>query len=346
MTDGERIVRPTTVRLRWNFAMSWNAKMTMQTAARGKFSLGRRSIHAMTFKSAVVVLVLLTASLARAAVDTQAVGKVPSDDPTVPVSSPSSASPSGASQLTEETNFDYRSLNDPPPRITVAAPIQAPPGWPLQDRISWVARLLLTIMGYVGIMFAISILRKIERQTQSVEAAVDSAAAIAQSALLHSQALVRAERPWIMVTAEPCPGIENSSRVVATNRGKSPARIISTAERILVAIDENHLPHAPEYEIEEPGDALNPIILLPGESSSLRIFGWGDVKRFCSTGEGLKRVEDWDEKIFLYGKITYEDFVGPAGQETHETSWCCWYIAGQRRSGLVTVGVPGFNAQT
>jgi hypothetical protein len=90
----------------------------------------------------------------------------------------------------------------------------------------------------------------------------------------------------------------------------------------------------------------DPIILLPGESSSLRIFGWEDVKLFCSTEERLKRLEDWEEKIFLYGKITYEDFLAPAGQETHETSWCCWYIAGQRRSGLVTVGVPGFNVQT
>jgi hypothetical protein len=201
-------------------------------------------------------------------------------------------------------------------------------------------------MGYVGIMLAVSILRKIERQTQSVETAVDAAAAIAQSALLQAQAIVRAERPWIMVTAEPSPGIENSSTVVATNRGKSPARIIASVERIMIAIDESHLPPAAEYEAEKSQVLPDPIILLPGESSSVRIFGWEDVRRFCSTGEGLKRVEDWDEKVFLCGRITYEDFVAPAGRATHETSWCCWYIAGQRRSGLVTVGVPGFNMQT
>lgn len=299
----------------------------------------------MMFKNAVVLLVFLAASLSGATENAPAVGKPDPYDQTVPVSRPSSADPSGASRLTEKANFDYGSMNDPPPRITVAAPVQAPPGWPIQDRIAWIASLLLTVMGYVGIMLAVSILRKIERQTQSVETAVESAAAIAQSALLHAQAMVRAERPWIMVTAEPCPGVENSSRVVATNRGKSPARIIATAARVLTAIDEDHLPPVPEYVSEMPGVALNPIILLPGESSSLRIFGWEDVKGFCATAEGLKRVEDWDEKMFLYGKITYEDFVAPAGQ-THETSWCCWYIVGQRRSGLVTVGVPGFNKQT
>jgi hypothetical protein len=237
-------------------------------------------------------------------------------------------------------------LNYPLPRITVAAPVQATPGWPVQDRIAWAASLLLTVMGYVGITLAVSILRKIERQTKSVETAVESAAAIAQSALLHAQAMVRAERPWVMVTAEPSPGLENTSTVVATNRGKSPARIIATMEGIVMAIDETHLPTGPQYGAQKAGVPPQPIILLPGESSSLRIFGWEDVRRFCVTGEKLKSIEEWDEKIFLYGKVTYEDFVAPAGRETHETSWCCWYIAGQKRSGLVTVGVPGFNLQT
>lgn len=286
------------------------------------------------------------ASGLQAALGAQVTGDPGPSDRPVPALSHPSVSPTAASRPTEKSNSDSAPSNDPPPRITVATPVQAPPVWRLPDRIAWVATLLLTVMGYVGIMLALSILKKIERQTQSVETAVDAAAAIAQSALLHAQSIVRAERPWIMVTAEPSPGIENSSTVVATNRGKSPARLIGSVERIVIAVDESHLPNAPQYETEKLQASPDPIILLPGESSSLRIFGWEDVKRFCSTGESLKRVEDWDEKVFIYGKITYEDFVGPTGGATHETSWCCWYIAGQRRSGLVTVGVPGFNAQT
>jgi hypothetical protein len=300
----------------------------------------------MTFKRAVVLIVVLAATLACEAVGQQATSTDSPSDQTAPTRSPSTIRPSVASRPTDKNNCDCESSNYPPPRITVAAPVQAPPVWSVPDRIAWAASLLLTVMGYVGIMLAVSILRKIERQTQTVESAVDAAAVIAQSALLHAQAIVRAERPWIMVTAEPSPGFENSSTVVATNRGKSPARIIATVERIVIAIDETHLPRVPEYETERPRMSPDPIILLPGESSSLRIFGWEDVKLFCSTEERLKRLEDWEEKIFLYGKITYEDFLAPAGQETHETSWCCWYIAGQRRSGLVTVGVPGFNVQT
>jgi hypothetical protein len=300
----------------------------------------------MTLKSALVLVILLEAARAPVAVGQQATGKVAPGDQRVSVSSPSAAGPLGASRPTEKTNCDCGSLNYPLPHIAVAAPAQAPPTWPIPDRIAWIAHLLLAVMGYIGIMLAISILRKLERQTQSVERAVETTAAIAQTALLNAQAIVRAERPWIMVTAEPSPGVENSSTVVATNRGKSPARIVVTAERVVVALDETHLPQVPEYEAEKPRVSLDPIILLPGESSPIRIFGWEDVKRFCATEEKLKRVEDWDEKIFLYGRITYEDLVSPAGRETHETSWCCWYISGQRRSGLVTIGVPAYNVQT
>jgi hypothetical protein len=269
----------------------------------------------MTFKTAVLLVVLLAATRTRAAVDEQAASKDSVSDQSASIRSASATGLSGASRPIEKTNYDEGSLNFPPPRITVAAPVQAPPGWPVPDRIAWVASLLLTVMGYVGIMLAVSILRKIERQTQSVEAAVDAAAAIAQSALLHAQAIVRAERPWVMVTAEPSPGIENSSTVVATNRGKSPARIIATTEGMAIAIDKAHLPDVPEYETAKTGVLPDPIILLPGESSSLRIFGWEDVKGLCTSGDSLKRVEDWDEKIFLYGKITMKiSLLLPAGR--------------------------------
>jgi hypothetical protein len=300
----------------------------------------------MTSKSALVFVILVAAARAPSADGQQPPGQVAPSGPSVSVSTHSAAGPLGASRTTEKTNCDCGSLNYPPPHISVAAPVQAPPTWSIPERIAWIANLLLAVMGYVGIMLALSILKKIERQTQSVESAVETSAAVAQAALLHGQGIVRAERPWIMVTAEPSPGVENSSTVVATNRGKSPARIVVTTERILFSPDESHLPPVPEYEAEEAGVSLDPIILLPGESSPIRIFGWGDVKRFCATGEKLKRVEDWDEKIFLYGRITYEDLVSPAGRETHETCWCCWYISGQKRSGLVTIRVPAYNVQT
>ena len=204
----------------------------------------------------------------------------------------------------------------------------------------------LALVGYAGIVLAISTLRKIERHTNDLETAAMAAADTAQASLQYAQAMIRSERPWIMITVEPCPGTENSSTVVATNRGKTPARILAAADHMISAIDEAHLPSAPEYLADESGIYPAPVILLPGESTAIRVFSREDVKRYCVTAEKLGRVEDWNERIYVYGRVTYNDFIAPAGRESHETSWCCWYICGQHKSGLVTIGIPAFNVKT
>jgi hypothetical protein len=72
----------------------------------------------------------------------------------------------------------------PPPRVTVANPPPAPVPWTLHEKISWAANLVLVILGYAGIMMAISLLKKIDRQTAYAEAAAEAAAASAQAALV------------------------------------------------------------------------------------------------------------------------------------------------------------------
>ena len=310
----------------------------------------------MTLKSVAILAILLAATRLQAAATGQANTNPDSSDRSRPISSRPAVGAGGVNRPavdapstsgpTDQTNPEAGSFNYPPPHITVATPAQPRSPWPLQDRIAWIANLTLAFVGYVGIILAVSTLRKIERQTKCVEAVAAAAADIAEAALLHAQAIVRSERPWVMITVEPSPAMENSSTVVATNRGKTPARIVAIADRVVSAIDEADLPQVPEYPVEEPDVSPAPIILLPGESTAIRVFSREDVKQFCGTGEQLKRVEDWEEKIFVHGRVMYKDLIAPAEQETHETSWCCWYIYGQKKSGLVTIGLPAFNVQT
>lgn len=234
----------------------------------------------------------------------------------------------------------------PSPHISIATPAPAPSPWPLQNRILWGAEVLLAILGYVGVMLAISLLRKIERQTRYLEAAAQAAAESAQAALDHVKAAARAERPWILVSVEPSRSIENGFVVVAANRGRSPARIESLEDAITSAVDEDHLPSAPKFAKPEFPAPVSPIILLPGESSRIKFFRRDDVKEFCGTEEKFKRVENWEEKIFLYGRILYVDFMSPGDEPKHETSWCCWYIHGRQKSGMVMAGTPAYNQHT
>jgi hypothetical protein len=236
--------------------------------------------------------------------------------------------------------------DEQPPHITVAVPPPAPLTWELHEKISWAANLVLVILGYVGILFAISLLKKIDRQTGYAETAAEAAAASAQAALLNAQAVIRSERPWILITVEPSRSAENSFTVMATNRGRTPARILATAEETRIAIDEKHLSSTPEYRNEKPVELVTPVILLSGESTAIKPFGREDVRGLCDSEERFKRIETWEEKIFLYGKVIYEDLIAPAENQAHETHWCCWYIHGRQNSGLVIAGPPEYNTHT
>jgi hypothetical protein len=241
----------------------------------------------------------------------------------------------------EGGNCDYQT-----PHITVATAAPAPAQWSWQERISWAANLVLALLGYAGIMLALSLLKKIERQTKYGEAAAAAAAENARAALLHAEAIVRSERPWILITVEPTRGVENGFTVTATNRGRSPARIAAMADEIRIAIDESHLPSLPEYRHTQPVALLVPILLLPGESAGIKGFCRDDVKALCESEERFKRVEEWGEKIFLYGRVFYTDLIAPSGDATHETGWCCWYIHGRQKSGMVMAGPPAYNHHT
>ena len=232
--------------------------------------------------------------------------------------------------------------------LTLQFPRWRRPQLPGRNRelTAWGANIVLVILGYAGIMLAISTLRKIERQTGYAEEAAQAAANSAQAALLHAQALVRAERPWLLVTAEPTPSVQNSYTIIATNRGRSPARLESCLHQITSAAGEAYLPKSPEFKLAKQSAPAESAILLPGEFITITTFSRDEVKDFLQTEERLKQVEDWTEKIYLYGRLTYHDLNAPPEEQLHTTDWCCWYIHGRQKSGMVIAGPPAYNQHT
>ncbi|MGD0800023.1 MAG: hypothetical protein ABR906_01780 [Terracidiphilus sp.] len=278
-----------------------------------------------------VLLVALLPSLAMAIASGQANAARPA----------STASPQSSASPTPGTDSAAHDLQ--PSHITVANPPPPVSDWSFHEKISWAVSLVLAIFGYVAFWMGGSLLKKIERQTRYAEIAAEAAGASAHAALLTAQAVIQSERPWILVTSETSRSTENGFSIMATNRGRTPARIISTSEQIKIALDEKRLPSPPEYKHGKAGAPLAPTILLPGESMQIKAFCRGDVRALCDSEERFKRIETWEEKIFLYGQVLYADMISPVDVQPHLTNWCCWYIHGRQSSGMVTGGTPEYN---
>ena len=235
---------------------------------------------------------------------------------------------------------------DQQPRTITVIPSPAPAQWLIHDKILWAALLVLAIVGYAGVMLSVSLLKKIERNTAAAVQASTAAAETAQAALLHAKALLNAERPWVLVTAEPVPGLESNYEIKATNGGRSPARITEALDQTVFVTDEAKLPNPIVYTKPPAGERFVPIILLPGESSTLMRISRDDARALCGTDDKFLLVESWKQRLFLCGKITYSDLIAPEGKQVHESNWCCWYIHGKQRSALVPAGSPALNSHT
>ena len=258
----------------------------------------------------------------------------PQTAPRAPNPTDNSACPGGNC---DEWPTHVKVVNNPDPVI---------PFWPMHDRILWAALLVLVVLGYVGIMIAISTLKKIERNTKSGEEAAAAAYDSARAALVHAEAIIKAERPWVLVSIEPSPGVANGFTITAANRGRTPARIVAVPHKIEFADDESRLPDVPQYQEANSSSPFVPIILLPGEFTQLASFCRDDVKEVCTSEEQFRRVENWEEKIFIYGRVTYRDLLSPQDEQIHQSAWCFWYIHGHQNSGMVPAGSSNYNMHT
>lgn len=266
--------------------------------------------------------------------------------PAAPAQGSTSQTTQPASNPSENSSCPEGNCDEWPAHVKVVNPDPIAPFWSLHDRISWAALLVLVVLGYVGIMLAVSTLRKIERHTRAGEAAAAAAAESARAALIHAETIVSSERPWILVSIEPSPGIDNGFTITASNRGRTPARIVAIPHKIEFADDESHLPEVPQYQEASSSSPFVPIVLLPGEFAQIATFCRDDVREFCESEEHFIRVENWEEKIFLYGRVTYRDLLSPQDEQIHQTSWCFWYIHGHQNSGMVPAGARNYNMHT
>jgi len=175
----------------------------------------------------------------------------------------------------------------------------------------------------------------------------------AKAALLNAQALINAERPWIVMTAKRT-GTENTDEfmIYGEVQGRSPAKIISGwGDHITIPQVQGYkassdgLPDEPPYNSET---ALTyEMLAVPGQTPFL-VYAFR-VSHISSDVELWRRIGAFEEVLFLFGRLIYTDILtkDSNGKPTeHETRWCFQYTPSKPEGMVTKAGKPAYNRYT
>ena len=196
------------------------------------------------------------------------------------------------------------------PTINVTNPAPMPESWSWHDKIAWGASLLLLVVAAVTLRWFII-------QNNATKKAADAA-------LLNAQAVISAERPWIVLDV----AIDHDKTFIfsAKNVGRSAAKIISICNRVPFIVDSDALPTPPDYR-EEDEFVNTPILLPPGEMHCIAFFNFGKFQD--ANFQWASAVQFGGGKsIYIYGRIQYLPMPEMPGSlaDPWETRYCRWYV--------------------
>jgi len=208
----------------------------------------------------------------------------------------------------------------------------------------------LFLAGIAGIIVAVCTLKNIQKQTNATEKAAGAAKDNADIALLNTQVVLNSERPWLVVTAE-----RNGStgevyfHFRVTNKGRTPAQLVSGTVDYTFATRPDQLPIPPPYETA----------FYAPPNRFLVQDDWFNIRRTQSEANigvsplGLlkSRRAQTDkaqpgEFLIVFGQIIYDDVLGKGRPDykQHRTRWCFAFF--EHGQTFETVGPEEYNEYT
>jgi hypothetical protein len=168
-----------------------------------------------------------------------------------------------------------------------------------------------------------------ERLRDSNEAAVLNA----KAAQLNAQAVINAERPWIVVSFNARQGTQQYA-FIATNYGRTPAEIVSANTIWTTAVDDvKELPVPPNY-----GTDILPYRKLLPQMQTWEFHVENVDEKVRSTSE----LREDRLRLVLYGCVKYNDMLDSAS--VHETRFCYRFVRNQ--GYLALAGPEQYNQRT
>ena len=162
----------------------------------------------------------------------------------------------------------------------------------------------------------------IKGQTAILKESVAATEKSAEAARLNAQAVINAERAWIVVSVES--PAANQFIFKATNVGKTAARIISIWADMAIVERGKEFQVADGYDKGESLVSTPPCLLPPtGYCTAL----WNNTEELSrNSPEVWSRYERGFSTMFSYGRIVYFDTVETEPRTPHETKWLYWHF--------------------
>jgi hypothetical protein len=156
----------------------------------------------------------------------------------------------------------------------------------------------------------------------------------AKAALSNFQAFVNSERPWISVKVERTPWGKGFN-VVAVNKGRTPATILSHAENCIVM---DAMEYAREF-LPIPPKYGKPVVdsetVLPEDSTEVYQITRKSIAKAGYSETDVTKLESGNSVAYIFGVIAYRDVLGTPSEVAYETRWCCWLIPDSTPDGVM-----------
>jgi len=137
----------------------------------------------------------------------------------------------------------------------------------------------------------------------------------AQAALLNAQAVINAERPWIVMVVEPHATMGGFA-IHVKNKGRTPARVVAAYIGWDAVEGISNLPQDPPYR---PGSLMQDRMVVADETVWAVWFHREMMRK--DFGDDFEKALNGKRPIFVFGKVLYRDVLNPETILPYETRW-------------------------
>lgn len=162
--------------------------------------------------------------------------------------------------------------------------------------------------------------RESAKATEAMRDSIPLQQQAVNAALLNAQAVINAERPWLLVHIGPNNGPMGGFTIHAKNKGRTPAMITAVHMGCVAVEGISALPKEPPYG---PGKLVQDRILVADDAAWVIWFDRKMLKNLLA--DDFDKALARELQVFVFVTVLYRDLLNPSATPPHETRWVCLF---------------------